>query len=488
MVTVSTEEQAQVRAREVLSSYASGNRTFCNANLRGANFQGQDLSGAEFSGADFSGADIRSAKFTNAILEGANFSRAQGGLQRRYVALRLVLVSIGIALTGAFHGLIGVLVAFSFDADNTPAVITGVIYLLFIVAVLVAVGWQGFTNQALVSVLAASLISFMGITLLTDLGEGAGLGIAFVVAFASATTIICVVMLPTMFSFIDTDNSAVSFFTFSRFVLAILLVALLIAIFFSIVSSLSITTSVTGAFLSTAAMSLFSSHVAKQVLCENNKFATIRSWSMGLGTSGGTSFCGADLQGANFSHANLKNTRFAENTRFANLQKQPAKLTRVCWKQAKGLDFALFGQHILKDRRVRTLLTTPEKVRNRDFTDSNLRGADLTDVRLEKAIFKRAILSDAIFKKANLLEANFTEAQVVNTDFTEACLTGTILESWNTNNNTIFKGVDCKYIFLRANFDKKGDYERRPHDPDRKFNEGDFERIFGKVPNEVQVI
>ena len=52
-----------MKASEVLSRYANGERNFRGATLRGQSFKGQDLSGA-----DFSGADIRSANFANAKL------------------------------------------------------------------------------------------------------------------------------------------------------------------------------------------------------------------------------------------------------------------------------------------------------------------------------------------------------------------------------------------------------------------------------------
>ena len=48
-----------MKASEVVNKYATGERDFRNANLRGLSFKNQDLSGA-----DFSGADIRSLKLT----------------------------------------------------------------------------------------------------------------------------------------------------------------------------------------------------------------------------------------------------------------------------------------------------------------------------------------------------------------------------------------------------------------------------------------
>lgn len=79
-------------------------KNFAGQNLRGRSFKGVDLSGA-----DFSDADLRGANFTDAILTGANFSKVETGVQKRWLAVQLVisfflseLVGIFVAYTGAW--------------------------------------------------------------------------------------------------------------------------------------------------------------------------------------------------------------------------------------------------------------------------------------------------------------------------------------------------------------------------------------------------
>ncbi|MGB3571475.1 MAG: pentapeptide repeat-containing protein, partial [Phormidesmis sp.] len=142
----------------------------------------------------------------------------------------------------------------------------------------------------------------------------------------------------------------------------------------------------------------------------------------------------------------------------------------------------------LQDRRVRLLLSTKEKGYKQDLTDANLRGTNLTGVTLEGATLRRAILSDALLTNAILKDATLTEAQAVNADFTGACLTGATLEAWNIDSSTTLKNIDCEYVFLRETPDAKGSRERRPHNPDKVFQPGDFEKFFKEMLDEVQIL
>jgi len=71
-----------LRARGWLADGTLQSRTFCRAQLQGADLMGADLSGVDFHQArldwsDLSGANLRGAKFTRAILILANLAGAQ---------------------------------------------------------------------------------------------------------------------------------------------------------------------------------------------------------------------------------------------------------------------------------------------------------------------------------------------------------------------------------------------------------------------------
>ncbi len=436
-----------MNAKEVLRRYAAGERNFCNVNLRGANFKGQNLSGA-----DFSGADIRSASFADVNLRGANFTKAQAGLQRQWMIVQLLLIGAIVAVAGVLQGFAGAFSTYFLNSGNfssaTEGVTAGIVYLLLVFAVYAVISFQGFTIQALGSVLTAFAFAVAGVSAIAITGVGAFADVfAVTVIFSGAGAV---------------------------------------AVTFSVGFAGAVAVTFTGAFAGVGAFAgavgfavglaglLFSLYVGRRVLKEDEKFDILRVFGLALSALGGTSFAGADLTGATFSQARLKNTNFV------NSRRSKTSFTHVCWKQADQLNRARLGSGILQDRRVRTLLSEPEKGYKQDLTDANLRGANLSGVTLEQAILRRAILSDALLSGAMLEGAILTEVQAVNADFTGARLTGATLEAWNIDSTTTLKNIDCRYVFLRETPDARGSLERRPHNPDKDFQPGDFEKFLKK--------
>ncbi|MEO1388935.1 MAG: pentapeptide repeat-containing protein [Cyanobacteria bacterium J06634_6] len=133
-------------------------------------------------------------------------------------------------------------------------------------------------------------------------------------------------------------------------------------------------------------------------------------------------------------------------------------------------------------------MTTTDTGYRTDFTGVNLRGANLSGITLEKANLTRVIFSDALLEGTILKDAVLTETQAVNANFTSACLTGATIESWNVDGATIFKNVDCEYVYLLEHPKKNDDRERRPHDINKMFRPGDFEKLFKEVPDDVQLL
>jgi uncharacterized protein YjbI with pentapeptide repeats len=145
------------------------------------------------------------------------------------------------------------------------------------------------------------------------------------------------------------------------------------------------------------------------------------------------------------------------------------------------------GDSILTNAAVLDLLTSRNGYK-KSYVDVNLRGANLEGVNLNAANLKWVDLSEAKLQQANLRDANLREVLAIGTDFTGAYLTGACLESWNIDHTTKLNQVDCQYVFLLEHPNPLGSRERRPHDPDEVFNQGDFEKLYRKMINMVQVL
>ncbi len=240
----------------------------------------------------------------------------------------------------------------------------------------------------------------------------------------------------------------------------------------------SFAVAVTGAVLGL----LFSLFIGWRVLKEDEKFDTVRAIGLTMSAIGGTAFCGADLTGATFEQSRL------ESTNLANTRQQQTNLTHVYWQNAQQLNRARLGTTILQDRRVRTLLDGSQSGYKQNLSNANLRGANLSGLTLESANLTRAILSGARLHKTMLEGAILTEAQAIGADFAGAYLTGAKLEGWNIDTTTVLKDIDCRYVFLLEKPNQNGDQERRPHDPNKIFQSGDFEKFFKEMLDEVQIL
>jgi len=456
-----------VKAREVMRRYKQGERNFQNMNLCGANLQRQDLSRA-----DFSGADIRSTNFNDSNLQGVNFSNAKAGLQRRWIVIQWGLAATLGIVVGVLQAVVGAFSAGFLEPtnfDNTLEQVIGIAtYLLVVIFTYAGILLQGFSLRALYSTLSALILSialvfayafifrlaFPGVGALTGIVTAA---ITFVLAFSGAVAV-------------AGSSSTISVF------IGISCGAGLVSI------GVSDAVVLTSLVVSTAVGLVFALFIAWRVFKEDEKFGVLRASGLVIAAIGGTSFSGTDLTSATFASANLPNSSFSHS------RKNNTCLTHVCWKGVEHLNRMRVRTSILQDYRVRSLLTTPEKGYKQDLSNVNLRGANLSGVTLEQANLTRAILSNALLKNTVLKDAVLTEAQAVGADFTSACLTGATIEAWNIDSTTIFKNIDCDYVYLLAQPDAKGDRERRPHDPNKIFQPGDFEKLFKEIQDDVQIL
>ncbi len=189
---------------------------------------------------------------------------------------------------------------------------------------------------------------------------------------------------------------------------------------------------------------------------KDDRFDLAIDGARSLQAIGGTRFTGADLTEACFAGTGMAGVRLGAAT-----------LTRVNWRTATGLDESVHEDAVLGQVAVRELATTGDG-QKRNYVRLNLHGINLTDSDL---------------REANLREANLTGAVLRGADLTGACI-----ESWNIDATTEFRGVQCRYVYLLEQPDGTGSRKRRPADPERNFEPGEFATLFGKVLEEMEVL
>ena len=412
---------------------------FSGQNLRGRNFRGQDLTGA-----NFSHADIRGANFSNAILRGASFTGAKAGLQRRWVTGQL-LISLALSLlSGILSGVSSWYVTYYFEprviARITP--IPAAVIAIFYLVLFIAIARQGFIVRVLGAAtvaVAIAVVSAVAVNIGVDGAGGVAGGISAAAAAAGGVA----------------GAAAAGGIAGGIAVTGGVLAAIVIGGNGVIAGIIAVAIAVT------TAGTLLSGYVAWRAFKGDEKFALVREIAITFGAIGGTSFCGADLTDADFTKAILKSTNFNHTK-----QKQTI-LHQVCWSDAAKLDRARLGTSILANPVVRKLLVTRNGY---------------------KRSYANLDLSHANLKGVNLNCANLTKTVAIGANFSQACLTGGCLESWNIDHTTKLDRVDCQFVYLLEQPNAIGSRERRPHDPDKVFQPGDFEKLYNKIMTTVQLL
>ncbi|WP_293359931.1 MULTISPECIES: pentapeptide repeat-containing protein [unclassified Microcoleus] len=467
-----------MKASQILQKYKEGRRDFKRVSLRGQSFVQQDLSGA-----DFSQADIRGANFSHATLTGTNFAGATAGLQRRWVALQWLLALLMLGLSGILAFFPGLLAAATIESVQSlpQKLVVEIVLAIFLITIFVAIVRQGFTIQAVISISVAVAVAFV---------------IAVAVFVAGVITLVAGAVTGVFVGAVAEVFTGVVIGVFVGAIVASITVAIAAAVVVAVAIAVTVAVAVVGGgavvvviavvvfvdgggalvIVIAAAVILLSLYVASRAMKGDEKFAIVGLFAIAFGSLGGTCFYSATLTDANFTAATLKNCNFRDAT-----------LTRTCWKHTKKLDRARHGNTLLAQSAVRELLVTSNGYQ-KSYEGANLNGANLTGANLEGANLKRADLSQATLHGANLKNANLTETLAIGTDFTAAYLTGACLEAWNIDSNPQLAGVDCQYVFFMEKENSKGNRERRPHDPDRVFQPGDFEKLYKKMMNVVQIL
>ncbi|MBD2261129.1 pentapeptide repeat-containing protein [Pseudanabaena sp. FACHB-2040] len=445
---------------DVWLSYASMALDYSNSNCRGFNFRGQDLRDA-----NFSESDIRGANFRNAELQGANFTGAKSGLQRRWafsiiVAMMMIAATISTFVTSA-----GLLASLRIRINHIETIVFASLIILGMLSAYIAVSMNQRRTQTISQALSrtAVLLSeafglLLGIAAGTSIALGSGIITIAITGFLMGGLI--------TFLTLTLQITIISTRIISGFKLSLLPPLLAIA---AGMASTKIITASSGTLIyivfliliSVSIDALWGGHRAMQ---GDQIIALTKKISILISSIGGTTFKDATLTYANFSHAELKCTDF-----------RVKDLSYACYRHTKNIDNSRLNEHsILSSSTVLDLLVNGSG-RGKSYMDKNLESSNLSEFDLRGANLTRANLSKALLKKADLRGAILRETLATGSDFTSAKLTGTCLQNWNIDAATNLKNVECQYYFELEKEDDNGTRERRPHDPDKIFEPGDFE-------------
>jgi uncharacterized protein YjbI with pentapeptide repeats len=475
----------RLKAKDVLRLYAAGERDFSGAILRGCNFRGADLSGA-----DFSRADIKGSNFTDTTLTSSKFNSVTAGIQTHW---KIGLMAVGCLISFVLNIFTGLFYSLPILVLSEPSIVRGYtlviigLHVMAIILIAILIQKYKFTEKALYisfSLFIGICILFLLLTLNSIFLRTIGLSLLYLsllAIFGLFCSIIVNAIFMTYTAMVDGSKTfwltPIMIGIFSIYTVLYSVLNLLETEISGEISLLSVSVAVTvsvvvislGAYSSLCALSL------------QEGFYFIQRAASFFSRYGGTRFSGADLTDAHFAYANLLNTDFSSS------QDRETTATRVRWKGALRLETAHLGKLILRNSKVRNLITS-FLTADKDFSGHDLRGANLAGANLGQINFRGADLSEGTFAEANLQGANLTEAQCIGIDFTATQLTGACLEAWNIDETTVLKDIDCQYVFLKEHPDARGNRERRPHDPDKVFQPGDFEKFFKEMLDTVQIL
>jgi uncharacterized protein YjbI with pentapeptide repeats len=217
---------------------------------------------------------------------------------------------------------------------------------------------------------------------------------------------------------------------------------------------------------------------------------------------GGVNLHGANLREADLSHSDLS---YADLTG-ADLAKADLSHS-ICILANFSHAYLHEANLILADLRETNFFEaylSRARLQNSQLFMANLASTQLDQAHLSEAnlfmsILAKADLSGASLSYSNLSRADLTGSiliatEALATDFTEAIFTEACLQDWNINSETKLEKVECDYVYLRVEWyeedeEIKGNFfERRPSDPNQKFAQGEFTKLFHRAINTVDLI
>ncbi|BAQ60632.1 pentapeptide repeat family protein [Geminocystis sp. NIES-3708] len=190
-----------------------------------------------------------------------------------------------------------------------------------------------------------------------------------------------------------------------------------------------------------------------------------------------------DLQNATLKEQQIREIYFkppVAGIRWVNLS--GANLSKANLREANCFGVNLFGAN-LEGANLSFADFRCADLREVNFLGAKLISTSLCNAKLFASTLEQADLTSADLTKADLRSTNLCAVQAIFTNFQKAKLTGACIEDWNINSYTNLDEVICDYIYLRL-----PEQERRPSDPNKIFDQGDFQRLIKKVMNTIDLI
>jgi uncharacterized protein YjbI with pentapeptide repeats len=417
----------------------------------------------------------------NFYLQGG-LERAVGGQPATFKTLFAIFASALTIISGSFAGMLGGYISFGifFDPKKEARLFFGCLTLIVIVWVIQSV-YRGLSKGLITALLVAIASSiflvyvyrdslFLGLTLFFILLAISAAFLSLLAGSLSSAMIFALFYknqqsLKVIYAFLTiTTSIGMSYWSGSDSEKTLLFPQLMIFAFVKFVAGL-----LSGIIAITANLSITSFET------KNSKhFLFLQNWAIALCSWGGTSFYNLDLSGVNFREAKLANTDL-----------RARKLYRTCFQGVTGLDRARVDNKYLDlDKRKVQRLLTHGCSEDKDFSGINLQGAYLQNADMQKFQLIESNLTGAYLEDAKLQNSILVRARATGVDFTDADLTGTCIEDWSVNSQTIFLRVKCNYIYRK--YENGQPTDRYP--TGRNFEPGEFEALHQQVSTVVELV
>ena len=477
------------------SAHADPTTSWRERDLRGIDLRGLDLRGA-----DFYGADLRGVDFTGAQLADACFAHTRSGLPRRWIMTAMAIALFATFVTGLMAGYAsGVWEWFDTTAATYLSEVHQQLLSLTVFGSLLLSLWI-LVRRGLGVALGVFTLAGTTVCVLTAAWGSAQVAGALIVLLAigvgsllAATILFTAVLL--CLQGIRTQqwpDWLLTPTTPSRFPLHrarpgnfLVLIALTGAVagaaiglweavigrtaenppalMFTLVLTWSLPIVIT---LASLVVSLF---LARRALAGDIRFVLVHRLIIDLLTSGGTHFRGANLTGADFSHALLEHTDLREAT-----------LDGVRWVAATGLQQARTEVSYLAEPAIRALVTS-NVGRGLSYDGLDISHLNLAEADLQEATFIGTDLTGANLTSADLTGAKLVHTQLYGANLRGATLTGAVIEEWAISTDTVLTDIHCDYIYLRSPTTLDLDPWRKPDNRQEIFKPGDFELFMAPI-------